>query len=437
MPFGIFAASLPSGLPDSQTNNDGRQCGGRRSEIRWKRSLRLGVALRRLAHLLGSVERRRGAKRSRTEEPGRVGALTRAGRRQGGHWSRSRGRSRRSRLGWLRMVMAALAGAGAVLAAAGALRAVLIVVAEVREFTPALVTPGALRAVPIVAALGANRVLGVPVLAADEPVAAVELLTAIPGAGNLQQTAGIADFPAAFIDRNACMAVAAGFVEVTEERMAHVVLTADLATVAILVLTAFRCGAPALFADGARACDVAVFVIAALGAVRAFSAFATALLVIRAFRDDGAEVVLTGHAGAECGYRLEAVTGVAALAAWVPGSVAADAVVEIDAHVAFAFLAFVAGGDAEATVAEGTTALAVLVATALGADTVAAATGFATEAFIRAEIGRRVGNPLARCDGTGIRQQTVIEHGFRRTGRLRAGAVEARGGDSHRGCPAE
>lgn len=75
----------------------------------------------------------------------------------------------------MRMV-AAFAGARSVLAAAGALRAVLIVVALfVRPVTPALVAPGALRAVPVVAAFGTDRTLGVPVLAADESVAAVVL----------------------------------------------------------------------------------------------------------------------------------------------------------------------------------------------------------------------------------------------------------------------
>ena len=96
-------------------------------------------------------------------------------------------------------MVAALAGAGTVLAAAGALRAVLIVVALfVRPVAPALVAPGALRAIPVVAALGADRVLGVPVLAADQPVAAVELRAVFP-TGVDQQAAGIADATAAVV----------------------------------------------------------------------------------------------------------------------------------------------------------------------------------------------------------------------------------------------
>jgi len=102
----------------------------------------------------------------------------------------------------MRMV-AALAGAGALLAAAGALRAVLIVVAFfVRPVAPALLADGALRAIPVVAALGADRTLGVPVLAADQPVAAVEL----DSIGGFEQTAEVARalaavaFGDAFID---------------------------------------------------------------------------------------------------------------------------------------------------------------------------------------------------------------------------------------------
>src|SRR5215207_6232277 len=202
MSFGIDGAHLPSGLPDPPAHNDGRQCGGRRSEIRWKRTLFLGRSLRRLAHLLGGIKGRRSAERRRTEESGGVAALTRAGGRQAGHRSWSRSRSRRFRFGRMRMV-AALAGAGAVLAAAGALRAVLIVVALfVRPVAPALMADGALRAIPVVAALGADRTLGVPVLAADEAVAAVELRRRRPGGGN-ELTAEVTRTLAAFIDRNA------------------------------------------------------------------------------------------------------------------------------------------------------------------------------------------------------------------------------------------
>src|SRR5215207_1431621 len=202
MSFGIDGAHLPSGLPDPPAHNDGRQCGGRRSEIRWKRTLFLGRSLRRLAHLLGGIKGCRSTEGGRTEESAGVAALTRAGGRQAGHRSWSRSRGRRFRFGRMRMV-AALAGAGAVLAAAGALRAVLIVVALfVWPVAPALMADGALRAIPVVAALGADRTLGVPVLAADEAVAAVEL----DSIGGFEQTAEVARslaavaFGDAFID---------------------------------------------------------------------------------------------------------------------------------------------------------------------------------------------------------------------------------------------
>src|SRR6476469_4852860 len=74
---------------------------------------------RRLAQLLGRIERRGCSERRRPEEPGRIALLTRAGRRQRGHRSRGR-RSRGSRLGWLRMVVvfAAVPRARAIVTAA-------------------------------------------------------------------------------------------------------------------------------------------------------------------------------------------------------------------------------------------------------------------------------------------------------------------------------
>jgi hypothetical protein len=60
---------------------------------------------------------------------------------------------------------------------------------------------GALRAIPVVAAFSADRVLGVPVLAADEAVAAIELRTAIGGLD--QETAGLMGAPAAVAEIDA------------------------------------------------------------------------------------------------------------------------------------------------------------------------------------------------------------------------------------------
>src|SRR5215218_4920013 len=235
MSFGIDGAHLPSGLPDPPAHNDGRHIGGRRSELRWKRTLFLGRSLRRLAHLLGGIKGRRSTERRRTEESGGVAALTRAGGRQAGH----RSWSRRFRLGWLRMV-AALAGAGAILAAAGALRAVLVVVAFlIRPVAPALVAPGALRAIPVVAALSADRALGVPVLAADQPVAAVELRRRRPGGGN-ELTAEVSRTLAAVVFRNAVVIAATDVSEHADDWMAFAIVTAKFAAVAVGVVTAFR-----------------------------------------------------------------------------------------------------------------------------------------------------------------------------------------------------
>jgi hypothetical protein len=142
------------------------------------------------------------------------------------------------RLVRMMVVMAALAGAGAILATAGALRAVLVVVAKIWVLTPAFVAVGALRAVPVIAALSADRVLGVPVLAADQSVAAVELRAALSGCDLVEETAGVTDAPAALILWDTCMAIAAGFTELTEERVAIPVETADLAVRAIAIIAA-------------------------------------------------------------------------------------------------------------------------------------------------------------------------------------------------------
>lgn len=79
--------------------------------------------------------------------------------------------------------MAAFAGAGTVVATAGALRAFLVVVTVVRIFAPAATAPGALRAVPVVAAFSAGH--RIAVLAADEPIAAV-VLRAVIGGGDFE-----------------------------------------------------------------------------------------------------------------------------------------------------------------------------------------------------------------------------------------------------------
>lgn len=332
-------------------------------------------------------------------------------------------------------MMAALAGAGTVLAAAGVLRAFLVALAVVWPFAPALVAPGALRAVPVVAALGADRILGIPVLAADETVAAV-VLRAVVRSGDFEQTAGLADFPAAGVEWHAL--IVAAFLALAAFAIAGA-LMAVRAIRAVTVGAALRRGAPALFAGRARSCNVAVAVGAALSAVGAFRTVTAALLVIRAFRNDGAEVILADDAGAEGGIREDAVAGVAALSAFVPDAIAADATgAQIDALgaavEALALLAAGAGILADAAVAD-FAAAAVAGVTALLAGAVAAVVAIAST-VVDAEVGFAIcltGRPRAL-----IRKRTVLENGCRRTGiALRASAVEARSGHGHRGCPAE
>ena len=77
---------------------------------------------------------------------------------------------------WVRMV-AACARAGTVIAAAGPLRALLVVLADVLAF--ALVAAAAVWAVVIDAAFGAHARPVIEVVATEQPIAAVELRAVI------------------------------------------------------------------------------------------------------------------------------------------------------------------------------------------------------------------------------------------------------------------
>jgi hypothetical protein len=246
------------------------------------------------------------------------------------------------------MVMAALAGAGAVLAAAGALRAVLIVVAEVREFAPALVAPGALRAIPVVAALGANRTLDIPVLAADEPVATVELDSI--GRGDFEQTAEVARTLAAFIDRNAFVDAAdladgaevldAGAFRAEVAGRAIAVIAAWLAFAfdAVLVAALFI-GAATARARGVAVVAVRAVLIARRAAMPVYAGLSAAVLVGAAFADHRVVAVIA----------LRAVLGewgarsAEAVMAWF-GAIGIDlaAILDVRARVAHALEAAIA-----------------------------------------------------------------------------------------------
>ncbi len=106
------------------------------------------------------------------------------------------------------MVIAALPGAGAVMTAAGVLRAVGIVMADRRILAPAVVAVPAMVAIPVVAALGAGASLRIPVPAADQTVAAVELRATVPRGGYFE-TAVVAATLAAIVLMNAFISAAA------------------------------------------------------------------------------------------------------------------------------------------------------------------------------------------------------------------------------------
>lgn len=294
----------------------------------------------------------------------------------------------------MRMMIAALAGAGTVLAAAGAMRAVLVMVTVGGIFAPAFVAPAALVAVPIVAALGTDRTLGVPVLAADETVAAV----VSPDIVSRTYATEVARTLAAFVFGDALVPAAADFalgaadlhtgtsltaygalraVSVVPAPLAFVV---DAVPIAALVIFAAATSHPGVArlrfrtvfesgrtfrAHAVRAVSIAaVTVVAAaaghwavalasfravLGELYAFTAFAglaiatvtgaaarsaigafrpdtATLLPFRAFRNAGANVADTGHAGAEVSRRIDAVVIDAALATLDTGAAAADAI---------------------------------------------------------------------------------------------------------------
>ncbi len=117
--------------------------------------------------------------------------------------------------------MAAFAGAGTVVAAAGPMRALFVVLADMLAF--AFVAMTAVRAVVIDAAFGANARPIVDVVATDQPVAAVELRAVIgwshtarlpfaPAAVALRRAdTGIADFAIAAVAVFAAFRAEAGF----------------------------------------------------------------------------------------------------------------------------------------------------------------------------------------------------------------------------------
>jgi hypothetical protein len=336
------------------------------------------------------------------------------------------------------VVIAAVPRAGTVIAAARVLRALPVVMADDRVLADTLVADAALAAIPVIAALGADASLGVPVLAAEESIAAVELVAAIAArCGHVLEAAEVSKVLAALILGDALVTVTAGVAKLAEEQMARAITTADFAAIAVLVGAAFRIGALANFvADRATQ---TVVIGAAIGTERAFFAQTATRLTSRAFRNVGAEVVDTGDAGAEVSGWRGAVSGVAALAARHPDAVAADAVIQIDAQSAFAFLAGGAAIDTGTAVADLASATRVDTGTAVthlaraaGADAFARegvaflARALGTTAVVRAEEILCSNALHAGSGSTGVRKRTVASYIYRIAGSsLRPGIVQA------------
>jgi hypothetical protein len=242
------------------------------------------------------------------------------------------------------VVMAALLGAGAVLAAAGALRAVLVMIASLWVLTPATPAVGALRAVPVIAALGA--VAPAVSLAADQAVAAVELQAAA-GGGYLQEPAGFSSATAAGADLDtdivaALLALAAfaiaGALRAVGAATAIVIGAARLAgAIDADLVTALRVGAALALAFGVAVLTVRAEVVAWRAAMAVGADLFAALFVGAAFADHSAVALLRfravlsiGDAGAAlAGFARTAVRGVAAF--W-------DAALSIDTGTATAFV---------------------------------------------------------------------------------------------------
>jgi hypothetical protein len=190
-------------------------------------------------------------------------------------------------------------------------------------------------------------------IAAEEPVAAALLVVA---SGHFVIAARVAPAVAAGADIHAFVtaalfALAAG--AVTGAFVA--VRTWSLAVVRIAALVVV---AVAVDATEAAWAFRAIAVVAACGAIGVFFTVSAALLARWTFRNDGTQMVEAGEARAEGRTSRCAVTNTAALTAFVPDTVAADAASLGDTGAAFARGAVATCIDADATGADVARALA-------------------------------------------------------------------------------
>jgi hypothetical protein len=256
------------------------------------------------------------------------------------------------RLVRMMVVMAALLGAGAVLAAAGALRAVLVMIASLWVLTPATPAVGALRAVPVIAALGA--VAPAVSLAADQAVAAVELQAAA-GGGYLQEPAGFSSATAAGADLDtdivaALLALAAfaiaGALRAVGAATAIVIGAARLAgAIDADLVTALRVGAALALAFGVAVLTVRAEVVAWRAAMAVGADLFAALFVGAAFADHSAVALLRFRAVLSIGNAGAALAGFAWAAVRVVLAAFWIAALSFDTGTATAFVVVAALAD--------------------------------------------------------------------------------------------
>lgn len=197
----------------------------RSSLVRWRQLAGLGGILP-VPQRPGCQQGSRSGQCGRSEQAAGFGRVARASVRQGRP-------ARWLRLGRFRMRMVtALARAGSILAAAGSLRAFVIVLADMRVGAFAMMAVSAMPAIGIDAAFGADARLPIRMFAADEAIAAVELLAGI-AAGHLHQSAGLAFVPAAVAKRHA-LAIAALLATPTLVRAHSAITTPAIGTIAVV-----------------------------------------------------------------------------------------------------------------------------------------------------------------------------------------------------------
>lgn len=303
--------------------------------------------LRIVPKLFGREERRGRPKPQNAKQIAALVIRPRAGGRQRGH--RIRWRGLRLRMG-MRM-MAALARAGAVIAATRPRRAAPVVLAHMGVCALAVVAVAAMPAIVIDAALGADARPVVEIVATDQTVAAVELRAVIDRSHPARASFGTA--ARVVIDTDPM----AAFLALAALPVAHVIGTVRAAW-AIGVFVALAEIAMAVFAIPEIALALGIFTTER--AVRSCLAFPTAEMVWWALRIDRAAFIVRDAIAIAAAPPLDAVVG-------------ADPLIAERATLAIVIVAAFLAGAASARCA----AEQILAAVALGAGAVRNGAGVA------------------------------------------------------------